>query len=56
MSRLIDADALKSALWETCGYNSLAAEIYEFVDEELPNFIYNTSTTRKLYSLKGFIS
>lgn len=32
--RMIDADALKSALWETWGYNSLVAEICEFVDEQ----------------------
>ena len=36
MSRLIDADALKSTLWEIWGYNSLAAEICEFVDEQPP--------------------
>lgn len=32
--RQIDADALKSALWESWGYNSLVAEICEFVDEQ----------------------
>ena len=32
--RPIDADALKSALWETWGYNSLVAEICEFVDDQ----------------------
>lgn len=32
--RAIDADALKSALWETWGYNSLVAEICEFVDKQ----------------------
>lgn len=34
--RLIDADALKSALYEEWGYNSLVAEICEFVDEQPP--------------------
>ena len=32
--RTIDADALKSALWEDWGYNSLVAEICEFVDKQ----------------------
>lgn len=32
--RQIDADALKSALWETWGYNSLVAEICEFIDKQ----------------------
>ena len=32
--RAIDADALKSALWENWGYNSLVAEICEFIDKQ----------------------
>lgn len=32
--RLKDADAMKSALYQSWGYNSLVAEICEFVDKQ----------------------